>query len=252
MQSFVLAGLLALCGVSLAVGIKLLLLARRTRGFPELALGVFFLLGGGIGYPLSAASALAGRWGTLLAALSSLFTGTSLAMLYVFTARVFHRGHGWARGVTRLAVAFCLIYCLGYATSQITATTPDERLRSTLLWGGVSLVLSGGAYSWTSFESLRHYAMYRRRLALGLADPAVVDRMLLWGLMGAATVLVVVLDAILLYTASAPVRETAIPLITCGGGLVVGLLLTLAFFPPPRYLAAVRRRAARSGVSPTR
>ena len=113
-----------------------------------------------------------------------------------------------------------------------------------MLWGGLSLVISGVGYAWTGIESLRHYATYRRRLALGLADPVVVNRMLLWGLMGLATVVVVVVDSVLLYAASELAREVGIPLVTSGGGLLVGILLTLAFFPPPRYLAVVRRRAA--------
>ena len=47
--------------VSLAVGTRLLLLARRTRRLPELAMGLNFLLAGFIGYALLVAAGLGAR-----------------------------------------------------------------------------------------------------------------------------------------------------------------------------------------------
>lgn len=240
MQAFVIAGLGALCVMSLAVGTKLLRLARRTGGVPERTLGLFFLLGGGIGYPLSALAALFPEWHAILSLGSSLFTGVSQAMLFLFTARVFRAGD-W-RGRVGLAIGFALVlaYVLGYSIANFTASGPEEVLRAQMLWGGVSLVMSGAGYGWTSFESLRHYLRSRRRLAIGLGDPVASNRMLLWALMGLSTIGVVVADAVLLYSAPAFAREVAIPLVTCGGGLVVGVILILAFFPPRSYLDAIR------------
>jgi hypothetical protein len=243
MQALVVSGLVALIGVSLAVGVKLLLLARRTHAFPELALGLFFLLGAGLGYPLSAAAGMAGAWQPVLAAGSSLFVGTATMMLYSFTARVFHPGERWAWGGVALGVALCLVYIVGYSTSQLTARSEEELVRSTMIWGGVSLVMSFGAYGWTSVESLRQYALHRRRHVLGLSDPVVTNRMLLWGLMGLTTIAVVVIDACLLYSGSTFARQIAIPLVTSMGGLLFGAFLMLAFFPPAAYLARVRRSA---------
>lgn len=249
MQALVVTGLLSLCGVSVAVGVKLLLLARRTGGYPELALGLFFLLGGGVGYPLSAAAPMAGSWQPILAASSSLFCGSSQFMLFLFTARVFHPDRAWARAGVAVGGLLALAYVLGYSISQLSASTPDELIRSAMVWGGVSLVMAGSGYGWTSLASLHHYTLQRRRLALGLADPIVTNRILLWGLMGTTTIAIVVTDGVLLYTGASFAREVLIPLVTCAGGLLVAVFLTLAFFPPDAYLDLVRRRGDVSVVA---
>ena len=246
MQVLVAAGLLTLSGVSIAVGMKLLLLARRNRGFPELALGCFFLLGSGLGYPLSGASSMAGAWQPLLASLSALLTGVATAMLYGFTARVFRPGQRSAAIGLALGVALCALYVVGYSFSQLTARSEADLVRGTMAWGGVSLVMTGAGYLWTSLESLHQYVLHRRRLVLGLADPIATNRMLLWGLMSGTTVGVVLVDTALLYGGSPFAREVAIPLVTCSGGLVFAAFLALTFFPPAAYLDAVRRHAARS------
>lgn len=244
MQAIVVAGLLTLSCVSLAVGLKLLLLARRSRGFPELALGTFLLLGAGLGYPLSGAAPLAGAWQGVLTLVSSIFTATATCMLYAFTLRVFRRGQRWARVGAGAGMALCALYAIGYGGTQMRASTPEELLRSTMVWGGVSLLMSIGAYAWTGIESLRQYVLHRRRLALGLSDPVVANRMLLWGLMGVTTAAVVVIDTFLLYGGSVFAREIVIPLVTSGAGLLFAACLALAFFPPAWYVEAIRRRAA--------
>lgn len=243
MQAFVIAGLGALCVMSVAVGAKLLRLAGRTGGFPERTLGLFFLLGGGVGYPLSALAALFPDWHALLSLGSSLFTGVSQVMLFLFTARVFRAGDWRGRVGIAIGVGLVLTYVLGYSISNFTASGAAEVLRAQMVWGGVSLVMSGAAYGWTSFESLRHYLRSRKRLAIGLGDPVASNRMLLWALMGLTTIGVVVVDAVLLYSVPVFAREVAIPLVTCGGGLVVGVILILAFFPPQAYVDAIRRQA---------
>ena len=65
--------------------------------------------------------------------------------------------------------------------------------------------------------------------------------MLLWGLMGVTIIVVIVLDGLALFSGSDFGRLTVIPLVTSAGGLMYGALLTLAFFPPERYKAALRR-----------
>jgi hypothetical protein len=246
MQVLVIPGLVALLGVSLAVGVKLILMARRTHGFPELALGLFFLMGGAVGYPLSATAPMAGDWQPFVAAASSVVISIATIFLYAFTARVFYAGRPGGRIGLGLGAVLCLLYPIGYSVSQISAQNADELLRSTMTWGGLSLVMSAGAFGWSSFESLRQYALHRKRVALGLADPVVTNRMLLWALGGASILTVIVIDSIALYSGSDFARLTIIPLVTSAGGLVYGASLTLAFFPPERYLAAIRSRTPAS------
>lgn len=243
MQALVIPGLLALLGVSLAVGVKLVLLARRTGGQPEWFLGLFFLLGGAIGYPLSAIAPMAGDAQAVVASASSVVTGCAHVLLYAFTARVFQAGHTGGKIGLVLGGAICLAYVAGYSVSQLTAASAEELLASTMTWGGLSLLMSAGGFGWSGFESLRHYGLHRKRMALGLADPVVTNRMLLWGIGSASILTVIVIDGIALYSGSEFARLTIIPLATSIGGLLYGIALTLAFFPPERYLAAIRRQA---------
>lgn len=238
----VIAGLLTLVGVSIAVGAKLLLLARRTRAFPELALGLYFFLGGAIGYPLSGAAPLAGDWEPWLAAASAGVISVATVMLYAFTARVFHPGRPAGRLCLATGVLLCATYAVGYSTSQLSAESHEELLRSTMTWGGLSLLMSAVGYAWSGFAALNAWGQQRRRLAIGLGDPVVANRMLLWGLMNLSILSVVVVDTVLLYGGSSFARDTLIPIATSAGGLAVGAFLMLAFFPPDRYLAAIRRR----------
>lgn len=243
MQTIVLAGLLVLFGVCLAVGVKLLLLARRTRAFPEFALGFFFLVGAGIGYPLSGVAPFTGDWEPILAILSTLFVGVATVMLYAFTARVFRAGQRAEWVGLGVGAALALVYIFGYASLHLSSPTEEEMLHGTMVWGGVSIVMSLGSFGWTGVESTRHYLRHRQRLALGLADPVVTNRMLLWGLMGLTTCGIVLIDAGLLFSGSVYAREILIPLVTSMGGVVFGAFLMLAFFPPASYLRVVRRRA---------
>jgi hypothetical protein len=139
-----------------------------------------------------------------------------------------------------------LAYALGYSVSQLSAETEADLLRSTMTWGGFSLAVSAAAFGWTGIESLRHWAVYRRRVLLGLADAVAVNRMLLWGLMGTIILAVVVVDTLLLYTGGTVAREVLLPLVTSVAGILSSVCLALAFLPPRSYLEAVRRRAAAS------
>jgi len=92
--------------VSLAVGIRLLLLARRTRKLPELAMGLNFVVAGFVGYSLLVATEslhlLPGR----LAGFGSFFgvSGISIGAAFVclFTQQVFHPQGRGARVVLAL------------------------------------------------------------------------------------------------------------------------------------------------------
>jgi hypothetical protein len=244
MQAMMLGAVLALVAVSIVVGVKVLLLARRTRGLPERLLGLYFVVGGGVGYPLSAISSIAGEWQPILASLSSIFTSIAMSFLFVFTARVFYGKSRGAQVGVALGMALCLAYALGYSISQLSARNEAELVHSTMTWGGLSLFVSAASFGWTGIESIRHWAMYRRRVLLGLADPVAVNRMFLWGLMGTIVLAVVAIDTLLLYTGGEVAREVLVPLVTSVGGILSSLCLALAFLPPQSYLEAVRRRAA--------
>jgi hypothetical protein len=166
-----------------------------------------------------------------------------MALLYAFTVRVFRDDARWAWAVFGAATALLVIQGCGHVWSQL-GDDPTARARAILVWGAGSLALSGIAWGWTAFEALRFHALLRRRVALGLADPVVANRMLLWGSMGAIAFACVVVDAVLLYGAGEMGRTVLIPLVTAIAGLLVSACMILAFWPPAAYLARIRSARA--------
>lgn len=246
LQVFMLAAVAALFTVWIVVGVRMLRLARRTGNFAERVLGLGLLLQAGIGYPLSAVAPYTGGGEAAVGAVASLFSNAGCGMLFVFTAHVFHPRSRWAWVAVGAASALLTVHGLGSGAARMAATTPEAIFASTYLWSPWILALSGAAWGWTGFESLRYYARLRKRAGLGLADPVVANRMLLWGLMGASAVSAVVIDTLLLYLGDALAQRVLLPLVTSVAGLAVSLFLVLAFLPPRAYLDAVKRRAAQA------
>jgi hypothetical protein len=99
------------------------------------------------------------------------------------------------------------------------------------------------AYLWTAWEALRYHGLMRRRVRLGLADPAVCDRFLLWGLMALFVTAGVLLNSVALALRIEILESPWILLASSSTGLAQAVLLVLAFAPPSAYLAWVRARA---------
>jgi hypothetical protein len=166
--------------VSLVVGVRLLLLARRTRQLPEFAVGLALFLMGGFGWPLlvaaQRATALPDAARTSLALASTVLMAVGETALAVFTWRVFRPETDWARVLVG-AVAAGFVTCIvgeafwpGYAAIALESASPW------LLYQILPTVCLG----WSGFESLRHTRASARRQRLGMADPIVTNRFLLW------------------------------------------------------------------------
>lgn len=221
---------------SLVVGLRLLLLARRTRQLPELAMAISFLCAGVLGYGLAQAAtnlALLPEGSAAVAyALGRAFGVVGASALLVFTARVFHPGEGWARAGTALVIAVMGADLVGRGAVHGYGTPVTE---GPFYWLGVATRIV--VYGWASAESLRYWRLMRRRLRLGLAEPLVTRRFLLWGIgAGAAAGMVVVLTVARSLTGRPGVAIELSSLL----GLVSAAAIAWAFFPP----AASRRRAA--------
>ncbi len=167
--------------VSLVVGARLLLLARRTRQLPELTVGLAFFLMGGFAWPMLAtaqqATALPDAVRTGLAATSTLLMAVGQTSLAIFTWRVFRPEAGWARAlVVGLASAF-VVCALGQAASPGYAALAIELEPFWLSYQILPMISLG----WTGLESLRYARVCARRQRVGLAEPIVTNRFLLWG-----------------------------------------------------------------------
>jgi hypothetical protein len=261
MQVLAAAAVGVLVVVSIAVGLRLLALHRRGGGAPELLLGGMLLLSVGLGYPLLIAADRAGPDAVRpLFVVSTLAVNAGFALLFAFTWRVFRPGAPWARGLAGAGV-LCLLVNAGL---RVWDGLTQQQIRIAAEVVGESVLQTTpvmAAYLWTAWESLRYHALMRRRVRLGLADAAVSDRFLLWGLTALAVTAGVLLNTVALALQVSIFESPWVLLGSSATGLAQAVLLVLAFAPPRAYLAWVRARArtreagaaaARPGATPAR
>lgn len=250
-ELLVLASAMAFVGVGAGVGIKLLRLAQRTRGFPELLVGFSLFTLSAVAWPLMLAARTSPPEPLLRAALA----GASLAMalgwsgVFLFTWRVFRPGPGWAR--TLAGVGISVELAAGLAGALRAFVLPDAGALRTSAPSGLVLLLGAQVvYAWTAVESFRYRALLRRRVPLGLADPVVADRFGLWGWTG-------ILGGGSIAPATWALLSGGDPhslwnhLVVGVCGLASSGVLYLAFLPPASYARFVRENApapAREGT----
>jgi hypothetical protein len=231
-------GVLAFTLASSVVGGRLLWVARRTREAPELAMGLAFLSSAAVGFPLLTAaqilqqasgSTAVSHW---LMVLGAAFTFTGYVGLGVGCWRIFRPDARWPLAPLA-AAALALLGALSVVASS--AGAESAATRETAFWSGV--FVGTLTFAWNAAESFRLYAQLRRRLALGLADPAVANRVLLWGV-GSAAAFAMTIHGLLLRALGGNIVADGHRLVSSAIGLVAAVAIWLAFFPP----AAYRRR----------
>ena len=234
-------GVLVMIVADGVVGVRLLMLARRTRRLPELCFGLSFLSLGVLGYPLSIVARKASMAGAPLTGLlpTALFV-QDLASLTMFIAtwQTFRPEARWPRYVAGVGVALFTASLLG--DSMLAGTWV---LRDGGAWYELGFWARAGAFVWAAAESGRYYGAMRRRSRLGLADPVVMDRFKLWTISAWA-----ISAAFLIFYLGRLWAEnvaTSVPVLaaTSIAGLVAGLTVWLTFMPPDSYLKRVRLRA---------
>ncbi len=244
MQLIAAIGGLSFILASLITGARLLLVARRTRELPELALGVGLFLMGGLGYPMT----LLAEFGTFLpdaARTGLVVTNTvsgvvGLTLFAFFTARVFRpESRGAQTSVWFIGLLFCIAFVYR-ATTYGFAPMALDGARPPLLHSLVTVVALG----WAGAESLLYHARLRKRMRLGLTDPILVNRMWLWAQgMLAAMLLTGISSAFAV--AEIPFNDTTSGILTIGiMGTLAAASIWFAFFPPGAYVRWIRSRAA--------
>jgi hypothetical protein len=230
--------------VALFVATKTFALWARTRGLPELLLGLYLSCATVLGYPLMIASTqvpATQMWPLHLS--GQTVTSVGLACLLFFTLNVFRPQAVWARCLVGLSLVLSATAGVAYFI-ELTGENP----RPTAELIGINLVTAAPiafAYLWTTCESLSYYRRLRLRLRLGLAEITVVNRMLLWGLMTLAAGIAVVLGVVGMLAGSF-LSAPAVLVLSCLG-MVHACCLFLAFQPPSWYRDWLTRRAAAEG-----
>jgi len=161
------------------------------------------------------------------------------AAQYLFVWYVFRRQARWARPLVYAAIA---LLATAYAADILDNGLVNRRDGSAWFWGGMVLRLF--VMAWSSVESLLYWSRMRRRLRLGLADPVVTNRFLLWGVGSAAAFLGSALGLVALaLTGISSSRIPSLNLIVSMHGLVAVITMWLAFQPPARYVRWLEGRA---------
>jgi len=244
-----------------APGIRLLMLARRSKQIPEFWGGLYFV-GAAIGLAMRVlGSSLFLTEPELANTINTIghltFASGTIAMT-IFTLRVFHPGSSKARIFSGLTIA---AISLTTAHTLLAGFTNIENSYSMVATNFARLIPT----CWAFVESCRYWRSMRLRETLGLADPILTNRFLLWSIWtGAVTVLpmiALVLRAISIIAlgndqfvegTEAALMPIVIQIIRVVFVIVVpiaAVALSLSFFPPATYLDRVRERAEASTAS---
>jgi hypothetical protein len=176
-----------------------------------------------------------------MAATGAALLGFGWSWLWVFTWATFRPDAALARAVSLAAIAASAFFS-GWRIVRI-AGEEAASLRLPSLDGLGPQVLALAVYLWTSVESFRYWAMLKKRVRLGLADPTVANGFLLWGLMGVfsfASLVVPIASAFHRSPEMLSLSRLAVGIT----GTVCSTVLYLAFLPPKAYLDWVRRAPA--------
>jgi hypothetical protein len=248
MRVFALLCVSAYCAASWLVGLRLLRLAARTGEAPERLIGSTLLAGGAIGYPANVAALLfAGSAPDLalrIGVASVLALGVASGGILLAWRTIYHPADAWARRLATLLLvllAFSVLDRLaGYDPAAVALSRGRGVPRAFLL----SVVAGAVPYAANTLSGLRYHAMLRKRIPLGLADPAVANRVLLWSLTSCAVVAqyACTLASLWAWRWFDPTQLTTA--VVGSLGLSIATLLLLSFFPPPAYLRWLQRRTS--------
>ena len=222
------------------LSLRLFRLAVRTRRLPEVLVGVYFLL---VPFAISLAIRVdrfdPADAAAVRATSNGLFTLGGVALL-LFAWSVFRPDATWAKALAWGGSAILVaVWAAGIpAGAYQTGST-----------GFLVLLPVFASYSWVFAESQRYYGLLRRRRKLGLVDPVLANRFLLFAIWTGCVVAITVLGV------AGAVYQMLSGGFQEGGGLgnpvILGVTrvlslpivvsIWLTFLAPARYQAWLRR-----------
>jgi hypothetical protein len=245
---FALAAISVYTVIGWVIGIRLLRLARRTRGFPETALGTGECLLAGLVPPLFILAQAASEPAVIRTAhfLGQVAYTVGSGIMILFTWRVFRPGDAWARVLVYGAL---LVLGIGGGLNLSRAVMVEDatELRAIqtlafLVMEWISLV----GFFWTTGEALHHHRRLRKQAALGLTDPVVANRMLLWAVVGFGGIAAAGAPVLAGFSGVDPSTHVPTRLVSAFSALVSSAAIQLAFLPPAAYLRWVRAGGRRT------
>ncbi len=222
---------------------------RRTRALPELLLGLGVLGIGPVGFGLIVLAAVAGAHQpdapSLLAGLSALAVGGGAAAKAIFNWKIYHPSSRAVAAIAFAAIALLVLAIVGDARSTGFAPAAWMQPGWILVRQGVQV----GVLLWGACEALRWWLRMRRRLRIGIADPLVANRFLLWGIGAGMAGSGSLIGMLVGLAYGQPMNE--LPLLTlvlsiCG--LVAAVALWLAFAAPAWWKLWIRNQAPNASM----
>lgn len=249
--SFYLVSTYAFVLFCMVIGVRLVRLASRNAARPELFLGSALFLMGGVGYGILITMSFSRGWFgeagmSWIPGVSLLGKGlhdVGVLCMIAFVVTVFRPTEKWAR---TLAITMAAVLIVGYIGHALSDGFRDVRPSTPWYWLGFATI--GALPFWNATEAFLYHDQMKRRAALGLADPMVVNRFLLWGIAS-------IFSALAVWTVSLPSmlqqpidRQLALAPFTLSLTAVWGIgaigSYWLAFFPPAWYARRVKAPAA--------
>ena len=182
MQFLALPGFVAFFFVALWVGVRLLAQWGRTRELPELLLGLGVLGIGPVGFGFLLLAAAAGandpRAPSVLAGISAVAVGGGASSKAIFNWKIYHPTSRAAAAVAFAAIAGLAVAVV--ADGFTTGFAPGSWMKPG--WILVRQAVQIAVLLWGAAEALVWWRRMRRRVSVGLGDPLVASRFLLWGI----------------------------------------------------------------------
>jgi len=218
--------------VYLIAGVRLLRLGQRTGETPEKLLGVIFLfMGTSAGlYVLPTFSSFESLWTPLNFAGRVAYIPPAV-MVALFTRLVFRPDKRWG---SLLVWGTAILYVTGVGGSVRGGDWEGFSISSGWFW--LEWVGFTFPFGWAGSEAFIQYRQARRRVRVGLCDPLVCNRFLLWALFGTLQVglCLVILPQYSEYETTNQFTATW-DAIYGAIGIVSLAMISLVFFPPAFY-----------------
>lgn len=222
------------------LSLRLFRLAWRTRRLPELLVGAYFLV---VPFAISLAIRVE-RFAphdaaAVRAASNGLFTIGGAALL-LFSWCVFRPAERWARWLAvGGSVGFAALWAAGFPAGAYRGDSSFFLLLPVY-----------ASYLWVFLESFRYYRMLRRRRLLGLADPVLTNRFLLFAIWTGSVFAITVLGvagsltqlASGTYHDGGGLGDPVILAITRLLAIPIAVSIWLTFLAPARYHTWLRAR----------
>lgn len=230
----------AFLGLAALLSARLVRSAWRSRGAPDVLVALFFV-GGVAGYAaLLVRRALPELSPSPYGGLAQLGNAGLLLpclCIVLFTWRVFRPGERWACcAALGLSLTTVGAHAMVHWLAPLLGAPAAAPSAGVTYWIGT--VARAFGFGWACSESLLYWSRARRRVVLGLADPLVCNRFLLWALWSGAAGAILVIRVVASTWLGADDVQRGLPTAIAIGQLVAALLCATSIcltFAPPRF-----------------